>query len=74
MAGSATCKPIETVTTLYGTVRYMEESSGLALRNTMTSAEKVKCKQWEQIYSEPGALPTVSPLLLHPPGGVGGHL
>lgn len=73
MAGSATCKPIETVT-LYGTVRYMEESSGLALRNTMTSAEKVKCKQWEQIYSEPGALPTVSPLLLHPPGGVGGHL
>lgn len=52
----------------------MEESSGLALRNTMTSAEKVKCKQWEQIYSEPGALPTVSPLLLHPPGGVGGHL
>lgn len=74
VAGSTTCKPIKTVRTLHGTVWYMEESSGFALRNTLTSTDKVKCKPWEQIYSEPGALPTVSPLLLHPPGGVGGHL
>lgn len=52
----------------------MGESSGFTLRNMMTSTEKVKCKQWDQIYSEPGALPAASPLLLHPPGGVGGHL